>query len=112
MEIRRRVITRARTHELHRFEREARIGVTPRRVDRQPDAFCQTRQPRADRRPFGIRKRLVSALRRHLGMQFERQPAGADAQFFRRFLDPDRAEITKRSNDVRPDEQDTIVDRL
>jgi hypothetical protein len=38
-------------------------------------------------------------------MQFERQPTGAKSERRRGFLDPDRAEIAKRSNDVGPNEQ-------
>src|ERR1039458_3764918 len=45
-------------------------------------------------------------------MELERQPPRADTQFLRRFLDPDRAEITERSNDVRPYEEHRFIVRL
>jgi hypothetical protein len=45
-------------------------------------------------------------------MQLERQPPRANAEFLRSLLDPDRAEITERSNDVRPNEEYRFVVRL
>ena len=44
-------------------------------------------------------------------MQFERQPTRPQTEIVRRFLDPDRAKITKRSNYVRPDEEDGMIVR-
>ena len=45
-------------------------------------------------------------------MQLEGQPTRANAELLRRFLDPDRAEITERSNDVRPYEEHWFVTHL
>ncbi len=45
-------------------------------------------------------------------MQLERQPLRANAELPRGLLDPDRAEITERSNDVRPDEEYRFVVHL
>jgi len=100
MKTRRSIVAAAGAYEFHGFEREARIRIAPGRVDRYPDLAGKSDEPLADCRPFGIGEGLIGALDRSFGMQFERQPAGAYAQLPRSLLDPDRAEITERSNDV------------
>jgi hypothetical protein len=94
------VVAAAGAYEFHRFERETRICIAPGRVDRYPDLVSKSDEPLADCRPFGIGEGLIGALDRSVGMEFERQPAGAYAQLPRSLLDPDRAEIAERSNDV------------
>jgi hypothetical protein len=100
MKTRRSVVAAAGAYEFHRFERATRIRIAPGRVDRYPDLASKSDEPLADCRPFGIGEGLIGALDRSVGMEFERQPAGAYTQVPRSLLDPDRAEIAERSNDV------------
>jgi hypothetical protein len=58
-----------------------------------------------NRGPLLIAKGLRRPFQRRIGMQLERKPTRLYAKFQRRLLDPDRAEIAKRSNDVGPDQE-------
>jgi len=103
MEGSRRRVPGTRANEFPHLEREPRIDVATDRLDRQPDLACDGAQAFFDRGPLLVAKGLGCALERRLGMQFERQPPRGDAEFARRLLDPDRAEIAEGSNDVGPD---------
>jgi hypothetical protein len=95
-------------HQLGRLERETRVNVTFGRVDWKPDFLAQTLKPRANLRPFLGPKRFRCPFGRRLRMNFEWEPTQISLELSRRLFGPDRAEITKRSNNVRPDIDDTI----
>ena len=99
------LVAGASAHELTGLEREPRVGITARRLDRYADLRREHAQSALDRGPLLIAERLRRAARRRIRMQLERKPTRLYAELLRRLLDPDRAEITERSNDVRPDEK-------
>jgi hypothetical protein len=104
VEIRRCLVTLRCADELARFQSQARIDVSAGRVDRQSDSFCERVQPLPNCRPLSVREGFRRAFRRRFGMKLERQPARRNAELSGCLLDPDRAEIAVRSNDVRPHE--------
>jgi hypothetical protein len=104
-----RLVAALRAHKFHHFERETRIDVTARRVDRDIHAASQVYETLAYSRPLRIGERLIRSLRRCVGMQFEWQPTRTDAELPRRFFDPDRAEVAERSNDIGPNVQNLII---
>jgi hypothetical protein len=94
------------THQLRRLERETRVNVAFRRIDWKPDFLAQPLKPRADLRPSLGRKRFRRPFRRRLRMNLKWKPTQISLEPFRRLFGPDRAEITKRSNNVGPDVDD------
>lgn len=98
-------------HQLGRLKREARIDVALGWIDLKPDFLSQTLKPRANLRPLVRRKWFRCSFGRRLRVDFERKPTQISLELSRRFFGPDRAEVTKRSDYVRPDVDDTLHNR-
>jgi hypothetical protein len=62
-------------------------------------------------RPFFRPKRFRCPLGRRLRMNLKWKPTQISLQLSRRLFGPDRAKITKRSNNIRPDVDDVIHKR-
>src|SRR5262245_40448849 len=92
-------VTLSRAHELGRLERETRVHITFGRIDRQPDFLAQTLKPRTNLWPVLQRKRFRGPFRRRLRMNLKWKPTQISFELSRCFFGPDRAEITKGSND-------------
>ena len=97
------VISLFRAYQFGRLECEARVYVAPGRIDREADLSSQTFQPCANVRPFLGRKRFRCAFGRRLRMNLKWEPPQIGVELARCLFGPDRAEITKRSNNVGPD---------
>jgi len=100
-------IAGASAHEFAGLQRETRVDVAARRLDRHADLMRERAQATLDRRPLRIAKGLRCALQRRIGVQLEREPSRRYAELLCCLFDPDRAEVAKRSNDVGPDQQST-----
>src|ERR1041384_8010216 len=102
------VVAFSGAHQLGGLERETRVNVAFGRVDRKPDFLAQTLKPRANLRP-GLRwKRFRCPFGRRLRVNLKWKPTQISLELSRRLFGPDRAEVTKRSNNVRPDIDDAI----
>jgi hypothetical protein len=93
-------------HQLGRLECETRVNVTFRRINCKSDFLAETLKPRANLRPVLRWKRFRCPLRRRLRMNLKWKPTQISLEPFRRLFGPDRAEVTKGSNNVGPDVDD------
>ncbi len=100
------IIAAERANQLGRLERQARIVVARRRIDRETDHLRGADQALANCGPSFRRKGFGRAFRRRLRMQLEGKPAQLCVELSCSLFGPDRAEIAVRSNNVGPDVDD------
>jgi len=103
-----RVVTFFGADQLGSLERQPRVNITFGRVDWKPDFLAQTFKPRANLWPVLRRKRFRCPVGRRLRMNLKWKPTQISLESLRRLFGPDRAEVTKRSNNIGPDVDDAI----